>query len=255
MTVAANVLRGSQLLLLICLVPEGCAAPPTTYEVTVSSLRSTAVAEGTSTDVQTKYLLVPGNEGLRPDDLQFLEYAGHVERVLAPKGYARTDNALDAEVVVALLYDVSSSQHEYAYTTPVYGQTGGGTATFNANTYGRFGNSYTSGTVYQQPTYGVVGSQLHSGTLTVFHRRVWLSAYDVRERDGHRTLVPRWQTKIASSGDGGDLRELFPVLLAAASDSIATDTKRDRRVSINANDPRIAWVKGRAPQPRRATGR
>lgn len=232
------------LLILACLF-AGCAAP-IRHGVTISSIRSASNDGGS----QRTYVLLPGKEGVTPNDLEFLEYARYVERALADKGYIRTDDSLTAALAVSLYYDVNSTQHPYAYTTPVYGQTGGGIANFGTNTYSPYGNSYTSGTVVQQPTYGVVGSQLHSGVVTAFHRRIWIFGYDVDERDGEKRLSPRWQTKISSSGNGGDMRELFPILIAAASESISTNTKKEFRVTINETDPRIRWIKGLSPKPR-----
>ena len=124
--------RISLLLPLLCL---GCAAK---YEVTISSIRSTGADRA---DMAKSYVLLPGEERVKPDDLQFQEYSSYVERVLADKGYVRTDDAREAGMAVSLYYDLDSSQHSYAYTTPVYGQTGGGSTTFSANSYGASGNS------------------------------------------------------------------------------------------------------------------
>jgi hypothetical protein len=229
---------GSLLALFLC---AGCSGPAT-YHVTVSSIarEPNPVQPGAAADTTAAhktYVMRPGTPGVAPDDLQFLEFAVYVERVLASKGYVRTADEARASTAVSLCYDLDASRHTYTYSTPIYGP------------IGVCRHACKSGGVTHQTIYGVVGSQLHTGTFTTFHRSISIAGYDVR-RHGDRTKdVPRWETTIRSSGSESDMRRLFPILIAAAIDRVATNTINPVDLTIAKDDPRIRWVKGLPPEP------
>jgi len=224
---------GSLLALFLC---AGCSGPAT-YHVTVSSIarepdpaQGGAAADTTAAD--KTYVMRSGMPGVAPDDLQFLEFAVYVERVLASKGYVRTGDEARAAMAVSLCYDVDASRHTYTYSTPIYGP------------IGHCHHACPSGGATHHTIYGVVGQHFHTGTYTMFHRTISIQGSDVRRHGSRAKDVPRWETTIRSSGSESDLRQLFPILIAAAIDRVATNTIKPVELTIAEDDPRIRWVKG-----------
>ena len=128
---------------------------------------------------------------------EFSQYSNSVSRRLSQKGWFRVSNPSDARYIVLLDYGVSGST-EKSFSTPIYGQTGGGT-TSHSGTFNTYGSGYGSntygsysGTPYQMPTWGVVGSQSHSYT----HYQRYFQMKIIEK--ANETAV--YETKAASSG-------------------------------------------------------
>lgn len=144
-------------------VLSGCATvrPQRQYHVEVDSLAAPTARE------KHTYLLLPGNEGITWDDLQFQEYALYVMRVLNSQGFISADKAEDADVAIVLSYGIGDPKtRQYSYALPVWGETG----VSSSHTYGTataYGNSaYYSGTTTYTPTYGVTGYATQLGSVT-----------------------------------------------------------------------------------------
>ena len=98
----------------------GCAATgqPTFY-VSVDSLAASVAS------TKKTYLLIPGNEGVSRNDLQFQEYENYLKRVLNGKGYIAASSRDEADVAIVLSYGIGDPQtHQYSYSLPTWGQTG-----------------------------------------------------------------------------------------------------------------------------------
>lgn len=110
-------------------VLSGCATvgQQPQYHVEVDSLAAPTARE------KHTYLLLPGNEGITWDDLQFQEYALYLMRVLNSQGFISADKAEDADVAIVLSYGIGDPQtHQYSYALPVWGKTG----VSSSHTYG-----------------------------------------------------------------------------------------------------------------------
>ncbi len=228
--------------LFIAVLLAGCATQPK-FNVAVDSLAS-PVAENHRT-----YVLLPGNEGVTWDDLQFQEYALYVMRVLHAQGFVSAEKAEDADVAIVLSYGIGDPQtQEYTYSLPVWGQTG----VSAAHTYGTataYGNTATySGTTTYTPTYGVTGYTAHTGSLTTYFRYALITAYDFKEFRESNKQVQLWRTTVASSGSSGDLRRVFPVLVSAAAPYLAKNTGKQMHVQLYESDDMVKAVKGEPVQ-------
>jgi hypothetical protein len=53
-----------------------------------------------------------------------------------------------------------------------------------------------------------------------------------------------WKLYIDSTGSSGDLRRVFPVMIAAARDHLGKNTQGQVEISIDETDPKIAEIKG-----------
>ena len=175
--------------------------------------------------------------------MQYLEFAEYVKRALKKQGFVEAGTSYQARLAIFLRYGIGDPQtHHYTYTVPTFGQTGAQTTT-NAWSAGKFGSFYQSRTT---PTYGVTGSQTYSGSYVTYTRYIILEAIDLDIYNRNQTIQPVWKTKIVSTGSSGDLRAVFPIILAASQDYIGRNTESMIDLDISGDDPRIDEIKGRA---------
>lgn len=221
---------------------SGCAST-TNFLVNIDSINSGAV------DKQKTYALFPGNKDTLPDDLQYKEYAFYVKRALSTIGLTPKEGDSPADIAIFLGYGISDPQmRQFTYSVPTWGVTGysSSTTTGSVTSYGNYGTF--SGTTHNTPQYGVTGATSHLGNYTSFFRWITLDAYDVASYLNGNKMVPVWKTNITSTGRSGDLRQVFPVLLAASAQHIGTNTGKKLEISISEEDPTVSYVKGIALQ-------
>ena len=225
--------------ILIVIFLGGCATTPE-FHVNVDSISAPAASS------KTRYLLFPGVKGVNEGDLQYQEYASYVERALSSKGYVKASSFQEADIAIFLAYGIGDPEtHQYTYSLPIWGQTG----VVSSNTYGTvntYGNTATySGTTPYTPTYGVTGSKTHSGSYTTFFRYMFLDAVDLDEYRKTKKEKQIWKISVSSSGSSGDLRRVFPILVAASKPHIGTNTGKKVKVSLKETDKRVIEVIGK----------
>ena len=222
---------------------SGCATMQPTHFV--SSVDSLAQADAAA---KKRYILLPGGKGVEAGDLQFKEFAGYVEKVLAEKGFVKAGTFEDADVAIFLAYAIGDPQtYHYTYSIPTWGQTG----VSSSRTYGTvssYGSRATySGTTTYTPTYGVTGSTTHVGSNTVYSRFLFLDAYDVPTYAKEKRMAQVWKTSVVSTGSSGDLRLVVPYMVAAIKPHLGTNTGRKIKVDVPANDPAVQILRGGQP--------
>ncbi|MEZ7493849.1 hypothetical protein QO198_20120 [Pseudoalteromonas distincta] len=221
----------------------GCASTQPSFTVSVDSLASPTA------DSHKTYILIPGNEGILETDLQFKEYESYLVRVLNSQGYTPANSGDEADLAIILSYGIGEPQsHKYSYSLPTWGQTG----VSSSNTYGTattYGNttSVNTSTTYT-PTYGVTGSTNHTGTSITYHRYALITGYDYAKFKQTKAEIQLWKTTISSVGSSGDLRRVFPVLIAASAPYLGTNTGQIIPVSIKESDSAVITVKGLTKQ-------
>ncbi len=213
-----------------------CATP---FYVSVDSIAATSPKQFRT------YLMLPGNEDGNFDDLQYKEYSAYLAKALAEKGYVPADSFETADLAVVLSYGISDPQtQQYTYSLPVYGQTGVSSSTTTGTAYS-YGNSTTiSANTTYTPSYGVTGYSTHVGSVTTFFRFARIEAYDLAEyRESDRQLQI-WSTKIVSTGTSGDLRRIFPMLIAAGYPYLGTNTGKRIDLTMHEGDKSAKWIRG-----------
>ncbi len=220
------------------LLLSGCAnmRPPTFY-VNVDSI-------GDAGSNKT-YILLPGNKDTKPSSLQFQEYARYVNRALQEKGFIQAETLQEANVAIFLGYGIGDPQeHQYTYSLPTWGQTGvlSSYTTGTVSSYGGYG--MYSGTTTYTPTYGVTGSTTHSGSYVTYFRFMLLDAVDLDEYRKSQKEVQLWKTIVTSTGTSGDLRRVFPILVAASKNYIGTNTGKKVKVKLLEEDAQVKAIKG-----------
>ncbi len=194
----------------------------------------------------SKCIILPADPNAMAEQLQHKEYSKYIKRALEKKGYRVTDKIEEAKVVVFLRYGISEP-HEglYSYSTPVWGQTGASSSytTGTIHSYGGGVASY-SGTTTHMPEYGITGYQTNIGTQITYTRFIQLSAYDLEEHRNTNEEVQLWGTTAVSTGSSGDLRLVFPVMVAALAEYIGEDTGKQIKIVLCENDKSVQEIKG-----------
>lgn len=224
------------LAIMFCVGSWGCAFAPS-YEVSVDSISS-----GTA-ELPPSYVLLPGNDGVSPGDLRYQEFAVYVRRALAERGYVETTDPVNAPIAVVLSYGIGDPQeHVRSKSIPVWGQTGVSSST-TRGTATTFGNISTySGTTTHTPKYGVTGYRTVAESQTTFFRFMILDAYDLDAFRARKDVVALWNTTVTSRGSSGDLRQVFPILVAASKDHFASNTGKQVTVNLTEHDPRVIAI-------------
>jgi len=230
-------------------VLSGCVATSPKLIASIDSI-------GDAKEYKT-YILLPSNKGIKEDDLQFKEYAVYVNRALSKKGFILAESFQKADMAIFLGYGIGDpNTHQYTYSVPTWGQTGVSSSTTNTNsraygslnTYGNYGtysgNTNTNSTTTYTPTYGVTGSTTHLGSYITYTRYIILNAVDLNEYKKSKRDVQLWKTTVQSTGGSGDLRSVFPIIVAASNDYIATNTGGRVQVGLLIDDARVLEIKG-----------
>jgi hypothetical protein len=234
-------IRTSYLLALcIAALLSGCATvqPPRIRGSIDSLARQDASGKKT-------YLLLPGNKDSQVTDLQFQEYAAYIHRALAARGFVHASNFDSADLVIFLSYGIGDPQtHQYTYSLPVWGQTGySGSTTYGTVT--RYGNYGTySGTTTYTPTYGITGHTTQTGSYTIYFRYFLLDAYDLSAYRRDQKLSQVWRSTVTSVGSSGDLRRVFPAMVAGSADRLATNTGQKVEFAVEEQHPSVLYIRG-----------
>ena len=225
-------------LILAAFLMAGCATMQPQFSVRVDSIA------GATAD-KNSYILLPGNKDTKVEDLQFKEYAAYVNRALIKQGFVPAESFEKANVAIFLVYGIGDPQErQYSYSLPTWGQTGVSSShtTGTISSYGGYG-SY-SGTTTYTPTYGVTGSTTHIGSHTTYFRFMVLDAVDLDEYKKSKKEVQLWKTTVASAGSSGDLRQVFPILVAASQQYVGKNTGQKVEVDLYEEDERVIQIKG-----------
>jgi len=195
---------------------SGCAR----YESKINSFADENYSGG------NRFFIAPGMSNVTQGDLEFNEYATIVSKVLVNKGYVQIDNPRNADLAVFLSYAIGDpSRVQSAYTMPVYGQTGGGTANVYMTTTGGGGRTVSSqGTITTPATYGVTGYNTIVDTQTVYSRSLLLEAFDNTKHQSSSKMVQVWKVSVVSTGTTDNLREVMPKMAIAMEDYIGTNS-------------------------------
>lgn len=219
---------------LLMALTSGCVS----YRIGVSGFSDAAYSGGRS------YWLLPSQEGVSTDDLEFKEYAVYLRRGLAQAGFTEAASYEQADLGLFVSYGIGGTrEHQYSYSLPIYGQTGGGTYNFSGTTYSRYGSTTTHGTIYQQPQYGIVGAQRVSGTSVTHLRHLLVDAVDLKIHRNDKKAVSVWRTEVLSRGSSSDLRQVFPVMVAAATPHFGKNTQKQIILEISEGDKRLQRIR------------
>lgn len=221
------------------LVLSGCAVGPK-FHMAVDGMAAPEASTART------YELLPSSSEIDKGSLEWQEYANYLHEALQAEGFKRVAEGEVPEIVIFVAYGISDPKSEtYSYAVPIFGQTGVSSSrtTGTLTNYG-YGQSSYSGTTTYTPTYGVVGSQTHVGTRTSYTRGLQLVAVDVPHYLETKEQRELWRTTVVSTGSSGDLRRVFPILVAAVKPHLGKDTGKQIQVTLTERDPVVRELTG-----------
>jgi len=195
-------------------VMVGCAPKALQFEVKVDALRDPEAPE------MRTYVVRPGLEGLDANDPQFKEFATYLDSALCDNGFRPAEEGGPVEMVIFLSYGVGEPRTT-TESTAAYGSVSGRTAP------------------------GVVSTR--TVDRTEYPRWVVVEAVDADAFVKTHQFVELWRTAMTSSGSSGDLRLVFPIMVAAGKSYIATSTGRPVSCMLTENSPEVLKVRGQKP--------
>jgi hypothetical protein len=145
------------------------------------------------------------------NSLEFAHYRSRFEQRLASNGYTIVANPSEARYVAFVAYGIDEGKTAVV-STPIFGQTGGGTTYSSGTAYGSGGSVSYSGSSYTMPTYGVVGSS--TGSVTQYTRAIALDIVDAASlKEGHPKRV--LESRAKSTGSCSTVAGVFEEMLEA----------------------------------------
>ena len=137
-------------------------------------------------------LYVVGSNKDKLNTLEYKNYKKKFETNFVSKGYNIVATAEESDYIALIEYGIDSGQMG-TVSTPIFGQTGGGTT----YTSGYVGNTGFSGSSYAMPTFGMVGSVSQSQ-----RNYVRAIAIDVVETESFKTSTPNKILELRSKSSG-----------------------------------------------------
>lgn len=229
-------LKRIAILLLLGLLPS-CVFGPAPYEITVDAL---AAREGVGA---TTYVLAPGNPGVSAEDLQYQEYARLLDRALQAQGYSAAQSQQNAELTIVLSYGVHGpfTQTE-SYSRPTWGHVGFRRIYHDVPRCDRVPGSRASYSL--APTYGVTGYSTGSFSVTTYSQYTTIEAFHSTDFEQPSSSVVLWRVDLTNVGESSDLRQGFPVMLAAAMPYIGSNSGQKLELELDEDDDAVQFLKG-----------
>ncbi|KMP10267.1 hypothetical protein UR09_06835 [Candidatus Nitromaritima sp. SCGC AAA799-A02] len=174
--------------------------------------------------------VVPFDRSLE-NSLQFQSYAKTIASFLKSSGFSITDENQEPDYIVFVSYGIGSGK-ESLVSTPVFGQTGGGTTFESGSVYGSGGSVSYSGSSYTMPTYGIVGSSTSS--ITQYTRNL---AIDIVDASSLKTKIPKkiYEGRVKSTGKCGDVNYVMDEMVQSMFRDFPGTSGVSKRIDIPSN--------------------
>ena len=163
------------------------------------------------------------------DSLEFSHYKQHVEQKLNAVGYTIAKTAESAEFIALIAYGIDNGKTSIV-STPVFGQTGGGTTYSSGSVYGYGGSASYSGTSYTMPTYGIVGSSTSS--QTEYTRAIALDIVNAKSMEAGKP-VKVYEMRARSTGSCSSINGVFDEILEAMFKSFPGESGKSRTIEVS----------------------
>ncbi|MBR9785335.1 MAG: DUF4136 domain-containing protein [Gammaproteobacteria bacterium] len=208
---------------------------------------NTSVSSLASEDSSTfkSYVLIPSSNSVSINDLQFKEFSSYVKRLLKKNGYKDSQDRENPDLVIFVGYGIGEpEQSQYTYSMPIFGTTPTGVYTLNATSTNNGGTTQLDGTLTQQRALAVTGYSTHTNIRTNYTRHLELYAVNLSEYQLTGEVLPVWQSTVVSRGSNGDLRYVFPYLVAALDGLVGIDSGSSVDVTVRQDSLVKRYVQG-----------
>ena len=215
----------------LCLVPS-CAFGPSPYVVSIDAIAAPG-GSGSNTN-----FLVPGSSEMSADDLHFQEFSSYLHRALQDRGYTAAATVTDADVSIELSYRVDGPYTKMeSFSRPIYGRTGTGHRYEPIPHHKRKSGDRTG--YFRSSSFGVIGYSNELRTITNYLQVAKIAAYEQGAANSSASPVNLWSVEMEMYREQNDLREGFPVMLAAALPYLGINSSRKVTLELQADDPAI----------------
>lgn len=162
------------------------------------------------------------------ESLEFASYKARFEAKLAQAGYTITNNPSEAAYVAFVAYGIDSGKEEVS-STPIFGQTGGGSTSSSGTVFGAGGSASYYGSSYTMPTYGIVGTSVNSDTM--FTRAIALDIVEAQSlKNGHPKKL--LESRAKSIGTCSVIAGVFDEILEGMFEDFPGETGKVHSVSV-----------------------
>ena len=175
---------------------------------------------------QRGVLVVMPGDPANNESLAFNSIRKRVAYYLSTKGYEIADASSGANFVAFVNYKIDKGR-TVSSSTPIIGQTGGGTSYSSGMVSGYGGTATYSGTTYKPATYGVVG--VANSQSTVYTRDVWI---DIFKWDGKKLGAKVYEMKAVSEGSCGNVNAVIPSIIDAMFKDFPGVDGKTQKVSL-----------------------
>lgn len=191
-----------------------------------SHIRTTTVTyQGQDAPQRGTLVVLPGDPA-NNESLAFNSIRKRVAYYLSTKGFEVVDTGSAANFVAFVNYKIDKGR-TVSSSTPIFGQTGGGTSYSSGMVSGYGGSATYSGTTYKAPTYGVVG--VANSQATVYTRDVWI---DIFKWDGNKLGAKTYEIKAISEGSCGNVNAVVPVIIDAMFKDFPGEDGKTQKVTL-----------------------
>lgn len=227
----------------VCLTLAACGSFQPSQPLFVVQVDAIAPPQA---EIKKTYLLVSEDDAVDPRSLQFQEFASYVQRALRIQGFVPAQTAKEANIKIGLAYGISEPLHEtISYDIPLRGDTGVLESSETKTAVSKTGE-VVSTTTYRTAT-AIIGYRTATKTTTTFNSFVELVGFDSKTPSANAGANALWRIRMSNTGATGDIRQLFPSLLAAGTPYIGNSTGRKMDVVIREDDLGVLTVKGLPP--------
>jgi hypothetical protein len=176
-------------------------------------------------------IVVISSEHTVNSSLEFSVYKRKFEFKLQANGFTIESDPDKADYIAIVAYGIDDGQTSVV-STPIFGQTGGGTTYSQGTIINNSGATTYSGTSYTMPTYGIIGST--SGTSTTYNRAI---AINIVEAKSYKRGTPKtvFEGRSKSAGSCSVIVEVFDEMLDALFDEFPGPNGRNRYVRVRAD--------------------
>lgn len=226
---------GSALLLLAA----GCSTMKT-YTMNVEARSIPERMEG-----RESYRLVTRNLERDETSLRYREAEEQIRTALSGIGLYEAPNPDDADMVIEIDYGVSPPKEILIeFEEPIF-ITVPGRIEYVPRTVTRPDGSVVTilVPVPTAPEQVFAGTQRRLRPSTVYDKYLTITGIGIERRDGDERRESIWTVNVTNQNESDDLREHIPVMVAAALDYIGTNTEREQRVRIRANDRDVTFIR------------
>lgn len=161
------------------------------------------------------------------NSLEFSHYKRKFEEKFSENGYQIVQSTSEADYIALVAYGIDDGKTSIV-STPIFGQTGGGTTYSSGTVYGSGGSTSYSGTSYTMPTYGVLGSS--TGSVTQFTRAIALDVIDAKSTVNDIKKV--YEARAKSTGSCSVIAGVFDEILEAMFKGFPGESGKTRKVEV-----------------------